>query len=191
MAIPFEMVSGPVTLYVADAGTATPDIATTVATPWTLIGSSLSEDGLVVNIDATYERQRTLDSPRTKKFFLTEEDIDMTVTLLDLTVETFARVMNGAAVTTQAAGSGTGGYREFVLGRDFDIRLFAVLVRGYSPYGDGFNAHYWLPRCLLQGMGPSYVKGEAAGLEVNIMPVDDTATGGYGIYRSQNVVAGS
>lgn len=189
MAAPFELVAGPITLYVADAGTAHPEISMALPVAWTRLGANLSEDGVVVTPEETIERQKTLDSPRTKKLFRTEDDLDLTCTLLDLTAETFARVMNGASVSTQAAGSGTGGYRQFTLGRGSEVNLYALVARGVSPYDSEMNAQYYIPRCYIQSGGPTYVKGEAAGLELTIMCVDDETIGGYGIYRAQNVAA--
>ena len=189
MPAPYELVSGPLTAYVATAGTAQPEISIAPVAAWTRLGANIHEDGVVVTPDETVNAQMTLDSPRTKKFFRESDTLELTMTLLDLTTETFARVMNGAAVTTQAAGSGSGGYRQFTLGRDFTVRLYAVLLRGHSPYADNMNAQYYIPRAYLSAGGPTYVKGEAAGIEVTIRCVDDAAVGGYGIYRAQNAAA--
>ena len=188
MPAPFEMISGPMQIYVATAGTAQPEISATPPVAWALLGANISDDGLAVNPEETINEQKTLDSPMTKKLFRADDKIDMSCTLLDMTAETFAKVYNGAPVTTVAAATGTGGYKEFILGRDFTIRLYAVCARGLSPYADGMNAQYWMPNAyvMLDG-GPTYVKGEAAGLEVNIMPVYTSSIPGYGRYRAQNI----
>ena len=191
MGAPFELVAGPMSLYVAVVGQAQPEISATPPAAWMILGYSLSEDGLVVNPEETVNKQKTLDSPQTKKLFRSEDDLTLTCTLLDLTVEALARVMNGKAVITTAAGSGAGGYREITLGRGFDVKMYAVLARGMSPYGDNFNAQYWIPNAYVSSGGPTYVKGEAAGLELEIMCVNydlGSSVRGYGRYRGQNAL---
>ena len=109
MPAPFEMVSGPLTVYTAVEGTLAPVISS--APPpavWSLLGTngarSISDDGLTATFDETIEAQRTLGSTGIAKLFRTEEDVTMSLALLDVTVETFAIAMSGLSITQVAAG---------------------------------------------------------------------------------------
>jgi len=190
VAIPTEMIAGPLTLYVADSGQNFPaTFADPPADPWVKLGDSIAEDGVTVTPSETVNRQKTLDSPRTKKLFRAEDDLELTLTLLDLSASTWARVMNGAAVTTQEATGGQPGYRQFTLGRGFNIRYYSLLIRGTSPE-DNDLALEGLARYAYIGGGESvFIKGESAGVECNIMLVDDADLGGYMSIREQHEAA--
>ena len=187
---PNELVSGPITLYTAPVGTAAPEVSAAPPSPWEVLGTSdgdnISEDGVTVEFDETTEGQRTLGSTGLKKLFRTEEDVMVSCTLLDVSAETYAKVLNDAPVTTVAAAAGTAGVRQFNLLRGLTVRENAILAKGYSPYEADQSAQYWIPRTYigLSG-GPTYQKGEAAGLEVEIMAIEH-ATGGYGMYMPQD-----
>ena len=190
---PFELVSAPVTLYTAPEGTAAPEISTTPGSPWVVLGTSgsksISEDGVTVTPSETLESQRVLGSPAVQKLFRTEEDLMIGAMLLDLNAETFARVMNQSAVTDVAAATDTAGYRRFPLLRGFNVNYVALLVKGFSTYADEMFAQYWVPKVYIMLSGDiTYVKGEAAGLELEIMAVEDS-TGGYGEYQDQDAAA--
>ena len=191
---PNEILTGPVSVFVATAGTANPEIGVADAdlpAAWNLLGASLSDDGLVLTPSDALEPTRTLDSPRRKKLHRTEDDLEITCALVDLTVETFGRVLNNAAVTSQAASGGTAGYRQVTIGRGFDINYFAVLVRGTSPYNPAFYAQYHFACAHVQLTdGPTFVKSPAAMLGVTILPIDDTNINAYGTYRAQNAAQG-
>lgn len=187
---PYELVSGPVSLYVADVGTAAPEVSATPPAAWSLLGTNgdenISEDGVTVDFEETIERQRVLGSTGVKKLFRTEEDLMVSCTLLDVSAETYARVLNNAAITDVAAAVGTAGRREFDLLRGSDIAETAILVKGFSPYAANMSAQYWIPRAYI-GLtgGPTYQKGDAAGLEVEIVVIEHS-TGGYGRYMPQD-----
>lgn len=188
---PFSMVNGPISLYKAPAGTAAPEIsADTPPSPWVLIGDNgdkaYSDDGVTINPSESKEGQRTLGSTGVRKRFRTEEDFGIGVTLLDMTAEAFAVAMNDAPITEVAAGTGTGGYREISLLRGPDVRNFAILARGKSPYADDMNAQYWIPLADVEFTSEvTYGKGEAAGLEIEFMALEHD-THGFGKYMPQN-----
>ena len=104
MPSPFEMVSGPLTVYTAPEATPAPDLANAPVAPWSLLGTnggrSISEDGLALEFSDTVESQRVLGSTGIVKLFRTEEDMMMSLTLLDVSVETFALAMSGLPIDT-------------------------------------------------------------------------------------------
>ena len=63
MAVPAELIAGPWTIYVADAGEDHPEISDDVTTPWVKLGANLSDDGITFERDETINEQMTLDSP--------------------------------------------------------------------------------------------------------------------------------
>ena len=189
MPAPHEMVSAPMTLYVAPEQTLAPDLSGAPPSPWRFLGisgsRSLSDDGLTLGFSETMESQRTLGSTGVAKLFRSEEDLMISFGLLDVTVETFADAFSGLSVTEIAAASGTAGYRKVNLLRGFNVLNQAFLVRGFSPYGDGMEAQYWVPKGYASFSGDlNYTKGGAAMIPMEIMAIEDL-TYGYGEYHGQ------
>jgi len=185
-----EIVRGPVVVYVADTGTAEPEISTDPPAAWAKLGASLSDDGLVTAFTDEEEETTTLDSPMVKDLHITRVAVEYSVSLVDLTVETYARIQNGVAVTPQAAGSGTGGYREMVLGYGFDVKFYGVLVVGPSSYDEDLASHLYFPKARVKlNEGPTFAKSGDAMIGAMIKPVYDASIGGYGRYRVQDAVA--
>lgn len=187
MAVPVEIIRGPVDLYVADAGTVQPELSKPVPATWTKLGASISDEGLIMNFEEEEDETTTLDSPMIKKLHVTRLAYTYTVALIDLTVETFARIQNGVAVISQAAASGTAGYREMTLGHGFTIKYYAILARGPSPYDEDYVAqqHFAYARVKLNE-APTYAKSGDAMLGAMIKPILDDTIAGYGRYRAQN-----
>ena len=188
---PFEIVSGPVTLYLADAGTAAPEIsADPPSATWDTLGTNgdknYSEDGVTVTPEQTLEYQMVLGSTGRQKAFRTEESLMVSVNLLDVSAEALAKAMNDATVATAAAGAGTGGHRSFDLLRGEEVTEFALLAKGYSPYADNMSAQFWIPKCVVETTGElPYVKGAGAAMEIVFSALDD-ATSGFGKYYAQD-----
>ena len=192
MPAPYEMVSGPLTVYIAAEGTMFPEISVTPGSPWTLLGTngarSISEDGQTIEFSETVEAQRVLGSTAIQKMFRTEEEVMLQCALLDVSAETFATAMNGLPVTDVAAATGTGGYRAVNLLRGEDVLNLAFLARGFSPYGDNMAAQFWVPKAYASFSGGlQYQKGEAAMIELEIMAIEHPPHG-YGQYQSQDAV---
>lgn len=194
MTIPTEMISGPLTAYVADPGTAMPEISLDPpAATWTVLGKNIRTDGVTFSPSETINRKKTLDSPMTKKLFRSEFDLDGSLTLDDLRAETFARIHNGAPVTTVAAGSGTGGYKRMVGGLGFNVTYYALLFDGISPYNSAMAMRLLVPQAYVHwNGGPEFGHNEdAAGLEVMFICVYDEDLEGYFEYRVQDALPSS
>ena len=132
---PYEMVSGPLTVYTApltNPPAPAPALNLAPPSPWTLLGSnhgrSISEDGLAMEFTETVEAQRVLASTAIQKLFRTEEDLMMSCALLDVTVETFALAMSGLPVETRAATSTP---------TDFDATPVPVVTVPLGTVGNG------------------------------------------------------
>lgn len=190
---PFELVSGPVSIYTAVVGTAAPEISDTPPTAWSLLGTNgaknYGEDGVTITFDQTVEEQMVLGSTAPQKAFRTEEHLSLSVVLVDLTAENLATVMNGQTVSTRNAASGVGGYKSIDLLRGSSVREMALLIRGFSPYADDMNAQHWVPRAYVASVGEyGFTKGEAAGTEVEFMALEHD-TDGFGKYYAQHLAA--
>ena len=195
MPAPFEMVAAPVTIFVAPEATLPPDLS--LALPdasvlWRFLGlhgaDSISDDGVAATFDETMERQRALGSTGVRKLFRSEEDFMMAFSLMDVTVETVADALSGLPVTSVAAGSGTAGYRRVNILRGFNVLNQAFLMRGFSPYGDGMAAYYWLPKGYASFSGEvSYTKEGAAMIPIEVMAIEHL-THGYGYYAGQDAL---
>lgn len=266
---PYEMVSGPLTVYTAPESTVAPALNVGPPAPWELLGTNggrtISEDGLSLEFSESVEGQRVLGSTAIQKLFRTEEDLMLSCALLDVTVETFAKAMSGLPVEAVGAGPlvsaaftatpvpsvtggtgtgavigtitvnaggditavtwtsggagyvatdiltftqgavsgsytvgaadltsgvlqnlssvtiagfapGTPGYRHTRLLRGFSVLNLAFLAKGFSPYGDGLYAQYWVPKAYASFSGSlTYTKGEAAMIELEIMAIEDSS----------------
>lgn len=175
---PYEIVSGPLTLYLAPVGTAFPKIDEAPAAAWKVVGlsgkKSYSDDGVSVAHSQSINKIRGAGSVGGRKALRTEEDMGITVTLWDNTLEAYALALSGEAPTTTAAGVGTAGFKEIGLSRGEEVKQFALLARGKSAYDEAMAAQYEVPRCY-QAASPTvlYNKGVPAGIELNFDALED------------------
>lgn len=190
---PFEMISGPLTVYTAPEGTSFPEISATPPSPWGLLGTngdrSISDDGLSVNFEEEMNGQMALGSTAIQKLFRVSEEITFDFSLLDVTAETFAIAMSGLSVSQVPAGVGSAGYRSVPLLRGFNVSNLAFLMRGKSPYQDDtMFAQFWVPKGYASFNGElQYQKGEAAMITISLM-VLEYGSNGYGEYQTQDAL---
>jgi len=177
---PYEIIGAPLTLWLAPEGTAFPLIDADPAVDWVKIGTNgtrnYSDEGVTVVHNQSIEQARPVGSTGPVKAWRTEEDLMIRVTLWDLTLEQYAASLNDLAIATTAAGAGTAGFKEIGLTQGQEVVTYALLARGVSAYGDGFNAQYEVIRCYQSG-NPEvvYVKGVPAGLELEFTALEDLA----------------
>lgn len=179
---PYEIIAAPFVAYHAPVGTAFPAIEEEPGVAWTLIGTNgdrnISEDGVTVKHSETVEEVRTLGSMGPVKAFRTEEGLNLSFTLLDLSLENYAVALNHNAVTTVAPGV-HGGYKKVGLSRGRNLPERALLIRGaVSPYGNGdvdWNMQYEVERAVQIGEPEVvYTKGgDPAGLALEWLCLED------------------
>jgi hypothetical protein len=175
---PYEIVSGPLTLWLAPVGTAFPAIDEAPAVAWKMIGQSgtknYSEDGVSVSHAQSINKARGAGSVGGRKAFRTEEDMGITVTLWDNTLEMYALALHGDAPVATAAGAGSAGFKTIGLSRGAEVKQYALLARGMSAYDEVMAAQYEVPRCY-QAASPTvlYNKGVPAGIELNWDALED------------------
>jgi len=175
---PYEIIMAPYEVYLAVEGTAFPLIDAVPGAGWVLLGKlgklNQGEEGITVTHNQNVVYKRTAGSTGPVKAVRNEEDMTVGFLLEDMTLEAYAKALNGVAVTDVPAGVGTAGYREITLRQGHAITVYALLCRGVSPYGDGWNAQYQVPRVIqTDNPAPTYSKGGSAALRVLFTALED------------------
>lgn len=170
MSTPFEVVAGPLELWLAPVGTAFPALNAAPGVGWVKIGSNgnlnYDEDGVTVTHTQKLDKYTPAGSTIATKVFRTEEEFMIGVKLDDITLEQYLYALNKAIVTTVAAGSGTIGTKKMPIAQGPDVTLYALLARGMvSPYGDLMPGQYEVPRVYQsENPKPVFKKGKPAQL---------------------------
>jgi hypothetical protein len=176
---PYEILAGPLTLYAAPVGTAFPLVSAVPPGAWVKIGTNgdynYEDDGVVVSHVQKIETARTAGATGPVKAWRTEEDLMISLKLMDISVEQYSIAMNAATVTTTAAGVGTPGTKKIGLSRGQNVVTYALLARGFlSAYGDNLAAQYEVPRAYQSANPkPVFKKGAGALLELEFAALED------------------
>jgi hypothetical protein len=195
---PYEIIMAPYTIYTAPLDETFPDVDETPGGNWSLLGTSgnksYEDEGVSVSHEQTIVEKRTAGCTGPIKAVRTEEGLKIHVVLADVTVETYAKVLNGLTLTDTAAASGEPGFRVINLRQGPTVAAFSLLVRGASPYGEDWNAQYEIPK-VYQSASPKpvYGKGQTAQLEVEFTALEDpdaaTDAERFGYFRAQDADA--
>jgi hypothetical protein len=170
---PFEIIAGPATIYLAATGTAFPAINATPSASWAQLGKT--EGGVTVTYDYSIELLMVDQNSGPQKAIRTEEHLQVAFSLAELTLEQYAKALNNAVVTDTPPGAGTAGHRSFKTRQGFDVALFAMLVRGPSPYMDA-NLQYEIPVVCQTGAPTiSFVRDDKSVLELEWEAIEDRA----------------
>lgn len=166
---PYEIIIAPYEVWLAPVGESFPAIEDTPAGNWAKLGTNgkrnQSEDGVTVTHEQTIYEHRNAGHTGPAKFARTEENQLISFVLEDLTLEQYAKLINGPTVDDTPAGGGAAGYRDITLWQGPDVQEYAMLVRGPSPYGSDWNMQYQVPIVVqTDNPAPVFQKGGAAGL---------------------------
>lgn len=193
MAAPYEIITQPLTVYVAPVGSAFPEIDSDIILAptgdWLMLGTcgdkNYEDEGVTVAQEQTVNLFRGAGAAGPRKAWRAEEDFIISFTLVDLSPEQYATVMNDAAVETVAPGPDQAGTKSHQLSQGLLVNSFALLARGISPVNETLNAQYEVLNAVQDGNpSPVWGKGAAAGLEVSFRALED-CTNGFGVFRSQ------
>lgn len=145
----YKTMKGVGKIYIADVGTAFPDLEDdpAVASGWRYVGPTA--DGVEANPDETINEFSSDQDIGTVDAIRSEEKVMLTANLYEATLENIADVMS-QSVSTVAAGSGTYGYKQIGLSRGVDVTYKAILYRFKSPYGD-YPAQLEIPYGYISG----------------------------------------
>ena len=179
MGEPYEILVGPLEVYLAPVGESWPDVDTTPGGNWTLLGTngkqSYEDSGVTVTHNQVLGSKRTAYGTGKKKVWRTEEDFSISFSLVDMTLETYAKILNNKTVTETAAASGTPGYKEINIYQGHTVNTFALLLKGYSPYDDeNYYAQYQIPIAYqTDNPAPVFTKSDAAMLKCTWEALED------------------
>jgi hypothetical protein len=191
---PQEIISAGLTLYFAPIGTANPAIDATaaqiIAGGWTLVGTNGQNDydatGVTVTHNETLATWTSLGSTGASKVWRTDEQLEVAVTLADISPAQYALALNDVAVTTIAATTGVAGEQDVPLLQGISVTCFALLAVGISAVNNLMNAQYAIP-AVYQAANPAPVfkKGAPAELALTFATLLDPNGGGFGQLRQQ------
>jgi hypothetical protein len=190
-----EIVAFPRTLYVAPAGTEYPEVDAAPGAEWFKLGSegnlNYDEDGVSTSHPQTIETFTPAGSTAPRKAFRTEESLTMAFNLVDLSTEQFAKVLDDAAIVTQAAAAEKAGTKSFNLLRGSDVNIYALLARGQSPEDNDLVLQYQWPTVYQSGEpAPVHTKGKPSMLAVEFTALEIVA-GQFGEIIEQTAAAGA
>lgn len=189
---PYEILAGPVELYLAPVATAFPKVDATPSGTWVLLGTGGSlnqdEEGVTIEHNASYADWRAAGATGPRKAFRTSESVVIGCKLADLSPTMYAKILNGATVTVTAPGVTQAGESVFPLLQGLTVATFALLARGRSTFGDSFAAQWEIP-IVYQNASPKPVlhKGGPALLDCRFNALVDV-TNGFGVFRDQSAV---
>lgn len=179
---PYEIVAGPLTVYLAAYGTSFPDVDEAPGGSWTKLGTSgdknYSDDGVTVQLPQSIETFTPAGGTVPRKAFRTEEGLVFGFTLVDFSAEQVAKISDDAAITTTSASSGVPGTKRIPLYKGLQVEGFALLARGISPVNESLAAQFEV-KCAYQSGEPEPVfnKGEPAGFELEWTALDAAGDG--------------
>lgn len=169
MPAPFELLAVPFHAYLAPAATPEPALDEAIdgsGSAWALLGTlgadEYDEDGITITHEQNIEYFRGLASTIPIKAFRSTEGLTLGLTVRDMTMETYAKVLNDALVDASGIGKAVSLYQ------GYNVNHFALVIRSADgPYADGAAIQYWVPT-VVQSANPAPVmkKGTPAGLAV-------------------------
>jgi hypothetical protein len=173
-----EILVGPLEVYLAPVGTAFPDVDETPSGSWKLLGKNgkrnLAESGVTVASNQTIKEHRNAGSTGPLDAYRTDEGLEFSLTLEDMTAEAYAIALNNQTVTEVAAGSGTPGYKSIPLHQGTDVSKFALLAKGKSPYDASLKGQYQVPVCYqADNPAPVFNKSDVSALKLTFKALED------------------
>lgn len=202
MALNDAIIASPVDLYTAPVSEAQPAVDASSATltggNWELIGSqgdqlTQDEGGVTWANAQTVNVIRGAGSTAGIKAVRSEEDVTVSIAMIDMTLEVLTMPLTGAAVTTVAPGAGTIGTKAIPIWRGPTVNEVAVLLRGPSPYLANTNMQCWMPRCYVAGdLELVFAKAEAVTVNIEfgvLMDLTQPSPNYLGLWKAQHLPA--
>ena len=168
---PYEQLVGPLAVYIAPVGEPVPDVGGTPAGNWVELGATDGEQSISHGGALTYFYDNDHQGP--VKAVRHQEDVTIAFTLVGLTLENYARVLDRVGDVTSAAGPPA--TKTLPLKRGYTPNEYVVLFKGetFSPYGQ-YPGMYVAPRAVMDGEPqPTLAKDGRAALEVEMHLLED------------------
>lgn len=197
--MPLKIIKGPLSVFVAPAGEAFPDLADAPAGNWVELGTAgakgTTEDGVRIRTEQTTESDafRSLGGTGPRAIARTAEDTFVEFELMEATAELRAYALDGDAsrVTDTAAGSGTAGNLNQDNQRGLDMTEVALLLKkdpGSTALATG-AMQYEYPLCSQVGnLNEVFVKGAPVMEGFSFQGIEHD-TLGFGKQRIEDEVA--
>ena len=196
---PYEIIMAPFLVYKAPLDETFPDVDAVPGGNWVAIGTNglgnLSDDGVSVSHEQTLVKKRNSGGTGPIKVVRTEEELIITLTLEDVSIETYAKILNDQTLTDTAADADDAGFRYIRLHQGSTVETFSLLIRGdASAYGSSFKTQYEIPVAYQSGNPkPVFKKGASADLQVEFTVLEDpdaaTEATRFGTLRMQDAAA--
>lgn len=192
---PQEIVAGPLQVYAAPLGTAMPAIDATqtaiISAGFTLVGTNGNLDhdsaGVTITHNQTLATFQPAGSTAPNKVWRTSEQLEVAVTLADISPTSFALALNDVAITTVSATTGAAGEQDVALLQGTNVAVYALLAVGISALNNSMQAMYAIP-AVYQSSNPAEVwkMGAPAELALTFATLLDPNGGGFGSFRQQS-----
>lgn len=141
--LPYQIIAGVCDVYFAPVGEPFPAVDAVPGGNWLHIGHT--DGGITVRHAQTVVPLRTDQVTAAVKAVRSDEDLEVSFSLAELTADNYALALNQVASTPVADGGASGKVVNLYRG-GFGVETLALLVRGehLSPEGD-FNLQYEIP----------------------------------------------
>lgn len=182
---PYEVIVGPGQVWIAPVGTTFPTINQAPATEWISLGRT---DGGVTIRHIEETEEITVDqSFLPVKEVVTRRAEEIEFALAEITLERYAKLLGDVTVTTQAAGSGTPGYKSLPIQASQNMARYAMLIRVPSPYMDAYMQYEYAAVSPTGQKEIAYQKGEKSTLSTTWKALEDPSNPGvFGTLRAQH-----
>jgi len=172
---PFEILAGPADVYVGEFEATFPTLAETPKEEeFTYIGQT--EGGVTVKHTQTITPLTSDQHTGHVKALRTEEGLEVSFSVVELTLENYSAVLNSTTITAEAApGEGKYPNKSLAFHQGIHVDLRTLLIRGRSPYGN-WPAQYQVP-IVYQNESPevAFVKDDKSVLACVWMALEDTS----------------
>lgn len=173
---PFNQITGALKAYIADYGTAEPNINQdpTSVPAWVSLGTTDGDQSIEISGALTFFRDNDHTGPT--KTVREEEDVAITLTIVDSTHAIISRALSDVGKITTGTMNGANISR-MPLKRGAQQKAYALLLRGAydSPYGQ-FPGQYYVPLVVSDSEpSPTRGKGNRQEWEVKFNALEDDA----------------
>jgi len=166
--VPREIVVGPLLVYLAASVEAEDDVNVTPSGNWAQLGTNgmenYTEDGITITHSQSLRQTRALGGTGALKVNRQTEDLTIGLTLMDLSLAQYTKLLNGTTVSTAV----TPNVDYIGLRRGPDVTVYSLIAKGtgLSPSGN-FPIQLYSPRVYQSAdPAPVFSKATEAGLAV-------------------------
>lgn len=190
MGLPYSILVGVGTLYIAPSGTAMPALTASPSGAWRSLGET--DGGVKVRKTQNIEKFSSDQRTGNVKAVRTEEGVEVETNLHENTLENLADMID-QTVSVTAAGSGTIGKKTLKMHAGAEVAEYALLFRGDSPYGD-YPGQYYVPRGFIdEDIEMEYVKDGKTLIPMKFVALEDlnaaTEDDRFGVIEYQHAAA--